>query len=212
MSAVGGRFKGMAYLTIYFLNPDHLPMIPKVRAEKSAAKIVPVGILTRPRAPLHRNFQDSWSLWPSSRMTGSMSPPDRGRISPTHKKDPRVQVRVRVHATNMKCPRINHQVHLIEAACPSFRQGRCRPRQERALPSIYHWKKSEFRNLTSHYRILRHISLVWLWWGVCRSTDGFRSDCLTRAPLITALWFITVECCEVILLTLVTAPPVRWLI
>ncbi|MDA7946101.1 MAG: RidA family protein [Hyphomicrobiaceae bacterium] len=45
LKAVGGRFEDMVSLTIFFLNPDDLPAIQKVRAEKLAPELAPASIL-----------------------------------------------------------------------------------------------------------------------------------------------------------------------
>jgi enamine deaminase RidA (YjgF/YER057c/UK114 family) len=45
LAAVGGRFDDMVSLTIFFLNPEDLPAIQKVRAEKLAAETAPASIL-----------------------------------------------------------------------------------------------------------------------------------------------------------------------
>lgn len=45
LEAVGGRLEDVVSLTIYFLNPDDLPSIQKVRAEKFTPDTAPASIL-----------------------------------------------------------------------------------------------------------------------------------------------------------------------
>ena len=45
LSAVGGCFEDIVSLTVYFINPDDLPVIQKVRAEKLAPDTAPASIL-----------------------------------------------------------------------------------------------------------------------------------------------------------------------
>lgn len=45
LAAVGGRFEDIVSMTIYFLNPDDIPAIQKVRAEKLAPETAPASIL-----------------------------------------------------------------------------------------------------------------------------------------------------------------------
>ena len=45
LAAVGGRFEDMVSLTIYFLDPEDLPAIQKVRAEKLSPEFAPASIL-----------------------------------------------------------------------------------------------------------------------------------------------------------------------
>jgi enamine deaminase RidA (YjgF/YER057c/UK114 family) len=47
LGAVGGRLSDIVSLTIFFLNPDDLPTIQKVRAEKFAPNDAPASILIR---------------------------------------------------------------------------------------------------------------------------------------------------------------------
>lgn len=45
LQAVGGRLEDIVSLTIFFLNPDDLPAIQKVRAEKFTPETAPASIL-----------------------------------------------------------------------------------------------------------------------------------------------------------------------
>ena len=45
LATVGGRFEDMVSLTIYFVDPEDLPAIQKVRAEKLSPEIAPASIL-----------------------------------------------------------------------------------------------------------------------------------------------------------------------
>lgn len=47
LEAVGGRLEDIQSLTIFFLDPDDLPAIQQVRAEKFTAETAPTSILIR---------------------------------------------------------------------------------------------------------------------------------------------------------------------